>query len=264
MNYGSLVVGPWHFHWYGLIMSGAILCCILTCYCQILYRRLPVQPLLDMAVLAIPAGILGARLYYVIINWPYYSYHLGEIFCFSQGGFAMHGAMLGVILVLVGYAKYHSLPFGLYADAVAPGLALGQSLGQWANLVNQEAIGYPTYLSWGIYIDYAHRPVGYEEYDFFHPVFMYQSGADFGVFLILLVVGWLFRNRFGLKSGWLFFLYLILQSIGRIIVEFTRLDGEILYGVNIAQLGSLIFIVVASILLILRQRNYSNLWRKRQ
>jgi len=257
MSYESFVLGPWHFQWYGLIMTVAILACILTCYCKSLYNKLLISPLLDMSVLAIPAGLIGAHFYYIAINWPYYGYHLGEIFYFSQGGLAMHGALIGVVLVLVFYCRYKQLSFGKYADAIAPGLVLGQAIGQWANLVNQEAIGYPTDLSWGIYIDYALRPVGYECYDFFHPIFIYQSGADFVVFLIIVIAGWLFRNKVQFAPGWLFFSYLILQSAGRILVESIRLDSEILYGVNIAQLGSLMIIILAGLALLLRQIRYS-------
>ena len=256
MSYASFVLGPLHFYWYGLIMTGSILVCILTCYCQILYNKLPVSPLLDILVLVIPAGLVGAHFYYIAINWPYYSYHFAEIFYFSQGGLAMHGALVSVILVLLFYCKYKQLSFGKYADAIAPGLALGQAIGQWANLVNQEAIGYPTDMSWGIYIDYALRPVGYERYDFFHPIFMYQSGVDFVVFLIILSAGGLLRNKSNFAPGGLFFLYLILQSAGRIFVESIRLDSEILYGVNVAQFGSLIIIILASGAFFLHQRRF--------
>jgi phosphatidylglycerol:prolipoprotein diacylglycerol transferase len=254
MSYESFVLGPLHFQWYGLIMTGAILICILACYFQSLYKRLPTTPLFDIIVLSIPAGLIGAHFYYVAINWPYYGYHLMEIFCFTQGGLAMHGAMISVAVVLLVYCKYKQLSFGKYADAIAPGLALGQALGQWANLVNQEAIGYPADVLGGIYIDYALRPVGYEGYDFFHPIFMYQSSADFVVFLILLTASWLLRKKTKLVPGWLFFVYLILQSVGRMVVESIRLDSEILYGVNVAQLGSLIIIIIAGVALIVRQK----------
>lgn len=261
MNYATFSVGLLHFQEYGLVVVAAILICSIICYWRAKLRGLWDQAFMEMLVLAIPCGIIGGRFYYVLINWPYYYNHMSEAFIFSRGGFAVHGALLAICLFGIIYLKLRHLSLGKYADLVAPGLLLGQAVGQWANLMNQEAIGYPTNLSWGMYIDYALRPVGYEAYDYFHPAFIYQSLSDFIIFVFLLIFEKMDREKRLFSGGRLFLFYIVLQSIGRFFVEGIRIDSEVLFGYNVAQFGCLVLIGIAlfTLLFTLKQAQNSNL-----
>jgi phosphatidylglycerol:prolipoprotein diacylglycerol transferase len=117
----------------------------------------------------IPVGIIVARLYYVISNWNLYISQPVEVLFIWHGGLSIYGALFGIILVIYGYTRYNNLPFWHWADLAAPGLAISQAVGQWGKFINQESFGYPTDATWGVYIDFAFRPDGYEQYDFFQP-----------------------------------------------------------------------------------------------
>ena len=105
-------------------------------------------------------------------------------------------------------------------DAIAPGVVLAQAIGRWGNYFNQELFGRPTTLPWGLEIDLAHRPAGYEHYATFHPTFLYESLWCLFVFATLLIV----ENRFVLKRGQVFALYIAMYTFGRIWFEALRID----------------------------------------
>ncbi len=246
------------FSWFGLILAVAILagCMISWCYSRL--RQEPPDRLLVLTLYSIPAGIIAARLYYVIVNWQLYADNPGEILMIWHGGLAIHGALIGVILTIAIYSRVNKLSFWRWADIVAPGLILGQAIGQWGNFVNQDAFGYPTDVPWAIYIDYAFRPSGYEQFDFFHPTFLYEFVWDIAVFIVLLPV-----SRIMLKKpaqavpGSLFLLYIVLYSAGRLVIEGLRLDSEMIGEWRLAQVVSAIAILGAGALLCWRKCKFS-------
>jgi phosphatidylglycerol:prolipoprotein diacylglycerol transferase len=125
---------------------------------------------------------------------------------------------------------------------VGPAFALGQAIGRWGNFFNEEAFGQPTNLPWKLYISPPHRPPGYQASEFFHPAFLYESIWDLGVFLALVL--WL-RPRLRAQPGGLFFVYIGLYSIGRFAIETIRLDSFWLGPFRVAQLASLLGVLVA-------------------
>ncbi len=233
----AFTLGPLQFYWYGLIIVAAVSAAFAVALWQARKQSLPVEPVFDLLFWSVPAGVAGARAYYVAANWHLYRDRPLDSLCLWQGGLAIHGALLAFILVLYLYARRRRLRFWGLADLAAPALACGQAVGQWANFFNQEAFGYPTDLAWGVYIDYALRPAGYEQFDFFHPVFMYESAWNLLLLLVLLAVGRLLR---GLPPGALFLTYIILYSAGHYYFAGLRLDGEIVCGVRLAQLFSIL------------------------
>jgi len=138
-------------------------------------------------------------------------------------------------------------------DAAAPGVALAQAIGRWGNFVNQELYGPPTTLPWGIAIDPAFRLGGYESFERFHPLFLYESIWNL---LSAAALYWLWRNhRQRLHSGDVFIAYLVAYSMGRFLLEFIRLDFVPLFGINFNQVVMALVAVGAGLALYLRNRN---------
>lgn len=243
-------IGPLSIRWYGvLIMTGVILGLVLAGR-EAKRQGMSIELIYDLFFYMLISAIVGARFYYVIFSWDLYRDNLKEIFAFWHGGLAIHGAVVGGIVSALIYTHLKGLSFWLVADLCAPSLILGQAIGRWGNYFNQEAFGRPTNLPWGIFIDEAHRPLQYVQQTHFHPTFLYESLWNFCVFLLLL---WLRRRR-GIVTGDVFLAYLILYSLGRFWIESLRMDSLMFAGFRVAQIVSLLLIVLASITLIRRHR----------
>jgi len=241
-------LGPLNFYWYGLIVVAAIVAALLVTLWQARRSGLPTAPVFALLLWGVPAGIIGARAYYVLANWELYRQQPLDILRLWQGGLAVYGALLAFLLVLCIYARRRRVPFWTWADTLAPGLALGQAVGQLANFVNQEAFGRPADLAWGAYIDFALRPPGYEQYDYFLPVPLYESFWNLIHFLVLAANG-LTRPRSGRPwpPGSHFLLYILLYAIGHYHFVGLRLDSEILWGIRLGQLVSVLFAAAAAL-----------------
>ncbi|WP_425060765.1 Phosphatidylglycerol--prolipoprotein diacylglyceryl transferase [Sporomusa carbonis] len=250
MGKWAFSIGPVNFSWFGIILATAILAAFSISWWQVRLRNENSDILLDLTLYNIPMGIIAARLYYVWINWQLYVDDPSEIPKIWHGGLAIHGALIGIILTTLIYSRIYKISFWYWADIVAPGVIFGQAIGQWGNFVNQDAFGYPTDAPWGIYIDYAYRPPSYEQFDFFHPIFLYQSLWDLLVFVILIAMSWWMIKKPGkLAHGSLFLMYIILYSAGRLVIESFRIDSEMIGSCRIAQVISGIAIVWAGVFL---------------
>ncbi|KRT71770.1 MAG: lgt, prolipoprotein diacylglyceryl transferase [Candidatus Rokubacteria bacterium CSP1-6] len=238
-------VGPLAIRWYGVLMAAAMAVGLWLAYRDARRRGVDPEELLKASELALLGGLVGARLYYVAFNWDYYSRALPKIIAVWEGGLAIHGGLLGGLLLGGGYAWWKRLPLPRYLDIVAPSLALGQGIGRWGNFFNEEAFGTPTSLPWKLYISPPHRPLLYAQEEFFHPTFLYEALWDFLVFALLL---WVLRDRVARAPTCLFWMYLGLYSVGRLIVEGFRTDSLMLGSIRVAQLASGIGIVLAIVL----------------
>ena len=179
---------------------------------------------LDVAVWAVPFGIVGARLYHVATDWPTYfgADGLGFVAALKiwQGGLGIWGAVAGGAVGAWIGARRLGLLLPPLADAVAPGLAVAQAIGRWGNYFNQELFGGPTQLPWAVQIDPAFRPSGYLAYTTFHPTFLYES---LWCLLVAAFVVWADR-RFTLGHGRAFALYVASYCVGRLAIEAVRID----------------------------------------
>ncbi len=219
--------------WYGILMAIGM---VLGVYIALREaKRLDIEEddILNLAMIAIPCGLIGARAYYVIFNWSYYSGNISEILNFRGGGLAIHGALIGGVLAGFVYAKVKKLNFFKLADCVVIGIPLAQAIGRWGNYLNQEAHGGPTNLPWGIMVDGVKV----------HPTFLYESIWDLGVFIFLMI----FRKK-QKYEGQILANYLILYSIGRFFIEGLRTDSLMLGPLRMAQVISLVFIIVGVVL----------------
>jgi prolipoprotein diacylglyceryl transferase len=178
----------------------------------------------DVAMWAIPFGIIGARLYHVLTDWQLYFAAGGSGLVGSvqiwRGGLGIWGAILGGALGAAIACHRRGIPLSHFADAVAPAIVLAQAIGRWGNWFNQELFGRPTNLPWGLEISPANRPPGYQEFATFHPTFLYESLWNLGVFFVLLWAD----KRWRLGYGRVFALYVSLYCLGRVWIEALRID----------------------------------------
>lgn len=247
----AFTLGPFVFYWYGMIIAVAVLAAFAVVLWQSRLFRDPTLPLVDLTLYGVPAGIVCARIYYVLANWELYRDNPVESLYIWQGGLASAGAMIGFVAVLYSYVRANGLSFWHWSDLLAPGLAVGQAVGQWANLINQESFGYPASSSWGVYIDYALRPTGFEQFDYFQPVFAYESSWNMLLFLLTVVFAYGQRKYKWLQPGSLFLLYIAFYSLGHVYLTGLRLDSDA-DAIFSAQLVSA---VVAGVALVFFVRN---------
>ena len=240
----ALQFGPLTIRWYGILMAAAMALGLWLAYRDARRRHLDPESLLKAAELALLGGLVGARLYYVLFNLDYYSLYPAKIFAVWEGGLAIHGGVIGGILVGGGYAWRRGLPVAMYLDIAAPSMAIGQGIGRWGNFFNEEAFGTPTNAPWKLFISPAHRPLPYAQEEYFHPAFLYESVWNLGVFVILYFV---LRDRLARAPGALFLSYVGLYSLGRLMTEAIRTDALMLGPLRVAQLVSLIGIGLAVI-----------------
>ncbi len=177
----------------------------------------------DIAMWAVPFGIVGGRIYHVITSPDAYFGSGGrplKAFAVWEGGLGIWGAIvLGGVGAWIGCHR-RGVPLAAFADAAAPGIALAQAAGRLGNWFNQELFGRPTELPWALRIDAPHRPAGYEQFTTFHPTFLYELLWNIGVALLVI---WADR-RFRLGHGRAFAVYLMAYSAGRAWIEALRID----------------------------------------
>ncbi|MBI4652998.1 prolipoprotein diacylglyceryl transferase [Candidatus Kuenenbacteria bacterium] len=249
-------LGILNIHWYGLgyvvgIVGGILIIFGLGKNCQIKNEHL-----WNLFFWLIVFGLLGARLYYVGLNFEYYFQNPLDIFKIWQGGMAIHGAIIAGFITLFFYCKKYKsftffrkkvkgkLNFQFLIDIFAPALVFGQIIGRWGNYFNQELYGLPTNLQWGIPIDLKNRIAGYENFEFFHPTFLYES---LGCLLILLILIFLYKKIPQMRgTGNIFLIYLILYSILRFFLEFLRIDPTLMIlGIRWPQIVCIILILTS-------------------
>lgn len=243
-------------YYYGIIMALSLTCGVMISdkILNKFYPELNSEIVFDISPHIILCAILGARLYYCLLSFPYYSQHPSEIFQVWHGGISIHGALIGGLIGGIFYAKRHHLPILKLCDIFSYGLIIGQALGRWGNYFNSEAFGRPTNSFLKLYIPIYKRPLEYMQYDYFHPTFLYESILDVCIFLILFFVVRKFVKKL---DGVVFFSYLILYSIVRIIIEQVRIDSVLdIYGIPIAQIVSVIIIVLSIVgIIMIKNRN---------
>ncbi len=176
----------------------------------------------EVAIWAVPAGVVGARLYHVATDFHRFRGRWLAVFAIWHGGLGIWGGVAGGMLAGVVVARRRGLDVARLLDAVAPAIALGQAIGRWGNYFNQELFGRPSTLPWAVRIDAAHRPAGYEQVATFHPAFLYESLWNLVVVAIVLAV----EHRARLKPGRLFAVYVCAYTFGRFFVELLRIDDS--------------------------------------
>ncbi|MDD3594312.1 MAG: prolipoprotein diacylglyceryl transferase [Candidatus Gastranaerophilales bacterium] len=212
-------------YWYGIIVAFAFFIGLgaAAYFGKKIYNdNNVIENIYEIAFWVLLGGIVGARLYFVLLSLPYYLQNPVEILMINKGGLSIHGGLLGGMIAGYFYIKKHNLSFFKYADLFALALPLGQAVGRWGNFFNSEAFGKPADIWWGVKIPLENRPEIYKAFEVFHPAFLYESLWNIFIFLVLYFV---IKRFFIAKEGIVFFSYLLLYSIGRILIETVRVDS---------------------------------------
>jgi phosphatidylglycerol:prolipoprotein diacylglycerol transferase len=234
-------IGPLSVRWYGLMYIVGILVGLIVALPYGKAKGLKMEQLEQIVLWTVPAGLIGARLYYVI-QQPLGQYvsNPGRIFAFWEGGMAFFGAIFAVVLVILILTWRMKVPLWRFLDTAALFAVVGQFFGRIGNIINGDVIGYQTSLPWGfIYTNpdsFAPRhDVAYQ------PAAVYEAIIN----IILFVIMWRLRNKF--RAGVLFFIYIFGYSISQILVFFIRDNEVIIFGLKQAQLTAIGVIVAAAI-----------------
>lgn len=251
MDSVALDFGKIQIYWYSIFIFIAVVTACIVIFKEAKKQGINEEFLINLSFNSIIIGLIGARIYYVLFNLPYYLSNPIEILEIWKGGLAIHGGLLfGLLFVLI-YCKKHNADALKMLDIIVVGLIIAQAIGRWGNFFNGEAYGkvtsyatlkgaeIPKFIIDGMYILGNYR----------QPTFLYESVWNFFGFLILLVI----RQFKDLKKGQLTGFYLVWYGIARLIIEGLRTDSLMLGPIKTAQLVSIIFIIVGIIIFFYNQ-----------
>lgn len=230
--------------WYGLIIAVGFLLAVMFCLRQTKHFGLKQDEVIDMLFFATPAGIIGARLYYVAFNWAEFSYDPVKIVKTWEGGMAIYGAVIAAVIAAGLFCWVRHINIGAMLDVGAMGLLIGQAVGRWGNFVNGEVYGKTTDLPWRMSVYGAEV----------HPLFLYESLWNMlGLLLLYLIMK---KRKY---NGQMFTIYMAWYGLGRGLMEGMR-DAEfnlMLGNFKVSQLLAFVSFIAALLLLF-----YMTLFRK--
>lgn len=220
-------------------------------------QGLPKEFISDLIFYTLIIGILGARVYYCVFNLDYYLANPSEILKIYNGGLAIHGGVIAGLIFVYFYTKKKNVSFIKILDIVAPAVIIAQSFGRWGNFFNQEAHGgittyqnlknmhIPEFIINGMHI----------EGKYYYPTFFFESIWCLIGFMILMIA----RRNKNLRKGFQIGFYFIWYGIGRFFIEAFRTDSLMFFGLKIAQIVSLIGIIIGIIIIVTnRNKKYYN------
>jgi prolipoprotein diacylglyceryl transferase len=255
----SFSVGPLTIHFYALCIITGIAAAIWIGRKR--YANLGGNPddVSEVAIWAVPFGIIGGRIYHVITSPAQYFGANGnpvDALRIWEGGLGIWGAIsLGAVGAYL-YFRTHktTLNFRQLLDSLAPGVVVAQAVGRIGNYFNQEVFGKPTELPWGLEIDPVNRPDGFESYATFHPTFLYELLWCLVVAVLLIKLPG-FLKQITSKQGDIFALYILGYTLGRVWIESLRIDeANLILGLRLNIWVSLIVLITASAYLIASKR----------
>ena len=249
-------------YWYGVLMALGILIGVWLTLKEGKRRKLTEDDILDMCLVIIPSGVVGARLYYVIFEWASYASNPIRALYIWEGGLAIYGAVIGGLIGMFIYSRVKKIRFLKLADCIAPGLVLAQAIGRWGNFFNQEAFGLPInngelmWFPFAVYIEGYHTFNGQPcSHPYHMATFFYESVWCLIVFIIL----WSCRRKFK-HDGDAILSYAALYGLERMFVERLRGDslyiikpgGSIAAGVRVSEMLSFILVVAIAAFFLIR------------
>lgn len=241
-------IGTIQIYYYSIFILLGMLSALFILYINAKKENIDTDKLLDIVFYTVIFSLLGARLHYVLFNLDYYIKNPLEIIQTYKGGLAIHGGIIFGIITIYVLAKKKNIKFTKILDISAPALLLGQAIGRWGNFFNQEAYGnitslkhlidmhIPKFIRDNMYIDGLYR----------EPMFLYESIGCFLGFIILSLL----RRKKVLKENLSTAFYLVWYGILRFIIESRRSDSLMLGTLKVAQLISIIFILIGIIIFI--------------
>lgn len=267
----NISIGGFKIAYYGIILAFGMVCGYFMAAWQAKRTGQDAEMYLDLALWDIVFAVIGARLYYVIFSWDYYSQNLSEIFNTRGGGLAIYGGVIAGFITTLIFAKIRKVSFWKLTDTACTGLLIGQIIGRWGNFFNREAFGGYTdnffamqikmsdILQSNINTNIANNIVTVDgvKYIQVHPTFLYECMWNSVVLVVILVF-----TKKKKYDGQLMLIYILGYGLGRFWIESLRTDQLILFGTGIAvsQLLSAIMVIVALIALVFNTiRHYEKL-----
>ena len=258
----ALDLGFIQIYWYSLFIFFGILVAKFVILKECKRQNINEDFIVNLIFYTVIFGLIGARLYYVCFNLDYYLKYPLEILEIWNGGLAIHGGIIAGLLCVFIYCKKYNAKLLKLLDIVVVGLIIGQAIGRWGNFFNQEAygaittlenlqkLGIPDFIIDGMYIGGAYR----------QPAFLYESIWCLAGFIALLIV----RHYRYLKTGQLTGVYLIWYSVGRFFIEGMRTDSLMLGSLKMAQVISIVGIIIGVMMLILCRKGsrFDNLYKE--
>lgn len=253
MEIAAYTIAGYTVYWYGLIAAAAVLLGSIVArfvaarYCE------PFDYYMDIILLSLPTGLVFARAFYVMGNWQLYSQMPSEILHLTEGGISIYGAAAAFLLTAYFYTSYRRYPLGRVLDILTPAAILGLCIVQAGNFAMQTVVGRPTeYFKLAEYIEFAFRPSGFEGYEYFVPVALYQA---LWLLVVLCIVVALHKKpcRRSL-DGSIALIALVLVLAGRVVLGFFYLSPEDGWCVHMT---SLFWLVAAGGILLRRLRSRS-------
>ena len=259
----ALQLGPLSVHWYGIAYAVGLAVAYVVITREARWKGLDTAVLGNGMIVVAIAALVGGRLYHVIDQWQLYRDDLLKIVLPPYSGLGVYGGIIAGTVVAFVYARRMQQPFLHWADAVAPGLFAMQAIGRIGNFFNQELYGAPTNLPWGIAIQCGYRTQGYPcppgsdpaatLGQHFQPMFLYESLSGLIGAMVLI---WLARRFTGrLRPGDLLLVFFIWYGSVRFVLESFKADNWTFFGIPVAQIVSVLFIVPALVILMWRHRS---------
>lgn len=261
MNSVLLNLGFIKIYWYSfLIFTAAVIGCLLA-FKEAKKRGIPETFMSNYLFYLIPIGIVGARLYYVIFNFAPYKNNLIDIFKIWEGGLAIHGGVIAGLIFTFFYTRKYHINFFRITDIAAVSIIICQAIGRWGNFFNSEAYGPETTLQ---FLNSWHLPKFiidgmYINGSYYQPTFFYESIWCILGFILLLLI----RKNKKLILGHLTSIYLIWYGIGRFLIESLRQDSLMLGSFKVAQIVSIIGIVIGILIIIITSIKYKKYYKER-
>lgn len=244
-------------YWYGIFIGLGVILGVLLALHEAKRTGQNPDTYLDFIIYAMIIAIIGARLYYVIFSWDFYSQHPEKIFAIREGGLAIYGGIIGGVLTAIVYSRVKKKNFWVMADTMAPSLILGQMLGRWGNFFNKEAFGGFTdnlfamryqlsqVRASDVTPDILQNLVTVNGVDYIqvHPTFLYESMWSLCVSIILLIL-----QRKKKFNGQVCATYFFGYALGRVWIEGLRTDQLCIGNVPVSQALSAVLIIASVVL----------------
>ena len=244
-------------YWYGIFIGLGVILGVLLALHEAKRTGQNPDTYLDFIIYAMIIAIIGARLYYVIFSWDFYSQHPEKIFAIREGGLAIYGGIIGGVLTAIVYSHLKKKSFWVMADTMAPSLILGQMLGRWGNFFNKVAFGGFTdnlfamryqlsqVRASDVTPDILQNLVTVNGVDYIqvHPTFLYESMWSLCVFIILLIL-----QRKKKFDGQVCATYFFGYALGRVWIEGLRTDQLCIGNVPVSQVLSAVLIIASVVL----------------
>lgn len=247
-------LGPFEVRAYGLMIAVGVLAAVALAQRRWQARGGDPGDISALATWAVPAGVIGARIYHVVTDPELFQGRWLHVVAIWEGGLGIPGGIAAGVITGAVVARRRGLPVPVLLDVVAPALPLAQAIGRWGNWFNQELFGRPTRLPWALHVDASQRPAGFSEFSTFHPTFLYESLWNLAVVAALLVI----ERRARLRPGRLFAVYVGGYAIGRFWIERLRIDhANQVLGLRINEWTSLLALASVVILFAVDRRRRS-------